>query len=680
MDFNKVKLSTKIVSVSTAILVLIPVAVGLVLLMVNGIGAANVRARAQTEITSLVRSADQSLLRMDLAARDIRLAVKQEEVDAAGLAADAALAEMTALLDRTVPLMAEAADRERIERIKATLAGYRSVVGELGAVVAEQIFSGMKIEAERQAVVAKLVASAAEAMALIDEATAIADQRAADEAAAADGSANGAVLILIGASVVVLVMLAFATWFLIGSVARPIRRITAAMADLAHGRLDGTVPFTARLDEIGEMAAAVQVFKDNAARIDAAGREEAERQAGVAERDRLVASFSASFNQVLAATAKGDLSQRVVDTLPDAELSGFAKAMNMMLSGIEGALKEAGEVLGAVADTDLTRRVTGTYEGAFGKLKDDTNKVADRLAEIVAQLRETSRGLKVATSEILSGANDLSERTTKQAATIEQTSAAMEQLARTVMQNAERAAGASKSATAVTVAAEEGGSVMREANVAMGRISESSAKISSIIGLIDDIAFQTNLLALNASVEAARAGDAGKGFAVVAVEVRRLAQSAAGASNDIKALIEQSAREVSGGTKLVAEAATKLEVMLDAVRSNRDILEGIARDSRDQAGSIDEVTSAVRQMDEMTQHNAALVEQTNAAIEQTEAQASELDRVVDVFRVAGASARSVATPPAPPKGIRALQQRVSTAAKTYLSRGNTAVKEEWSEF
>jgi methyl-accepting chemotaxis protein len=165
----------------------------------------------------------------------------------------------------------------------------------------------------------------------------------------------------------------------------------------------------------------------------------------------------------------------------------------------------------------------------------------------------------------------------------------------------------------------------------MERITTSSGKISNIIGLIDDIAFQTNLLALNASVEAARAGEAGKGFAVVAVEVRRLAQSAAQASSEVKALIEQSGTEVRAGSKLVAEAAGKLLDMLDAARESSALIEAIARASREQASGIEDVSSAVRKLDTITQHNAALVEETNAALEKTEAQASELDRIVDSF-------------------------------------------------
>jgi methyl-accepting chemotaxis protein len=216
---------------------------------------------------------------------------------------------------------------------------------------------------------------------------------------------------------------------------------------------------------------------------------------------------------------------------------------------------------------------------------------------------------------------------------VAQTSSAMDQLAETVAENARRAEAASVQAQSVAKTAEQAGAVMNEANEAMTRISTSSTKISSIIGLIDDIAFQTNLLALNASVEAARAGDAGKGFAVVAVEVRRLAQSAANASAEVKALIEQSGAEVNGGSKLVSEAGKKLEAMLSGIRESTELVDGIARATQQQAGTISEVSTAVRQIDEMTQHNAALVEQTNAAIEQTEGQAQELDKIVDVFIV-----------------------------------------------
>jgi methyl-accepting chemotaxis protein len=389
-----------------------------------------------------------------------------------------------------------------------------------------------------------------------------------------------------------------------------------------------------------------------------------------------------AFGEVVDAAIAGDFSRRVAAEFPDSELNSLAGSVNSLVETVDRGLTETGEVLSALADTNLTKRVRGDYSGAFAQLKTDTNRVAESLTEIVTRLKHTSFALKTATGEILSGANDLSERTTRQAATIEETSATMEQLATTVLQNADRARDASANAGSVTHAAEEGGQVMNQATEAMERITTSSAKISNIIGMIDDIAFQTNLLALNASVEAARAGEAGKGFAVVAVEVRRLAQSAAEASKEVKVLIEQSAGEVGIGSKLVAQAASKLEIMVEAARANTSLIENIARESREQAHSIEEVNTAVRQLDEMTQHNAALVEETNAAIEQTEAQATELDQIVDVFAVEE-TLRVVSkapTPASPPKGIKGLQEKVQRAAKSYLSRGSAAVDKEWSEF
>jgi methyl-accepting chemotaxis protein len=357
-------------------------------------------------------------------------------------------------------------------------------------------------------------------------------------------------------------------------------------------------------------------------------------------------------------------------------LNSLAGSINALVESVDQGLSDTGVVLAAMAKADLSRRMTGSHRGAFAKLMADTNGVAETLTGVVAQLRGTSGTLKTATAEILEGANDLSERTTRQAATIEQTSATMEQLAATVVDNARKAEEASVNAQAVSRSAEQGGEVMAQANGAMERITQSSSKISNIIGMIDDIAFQTNLLALNASVEAARAGEAGKGFAVVAVEVRRLAQSAAQASADVKLLIEQSATEVSSGSRLVADAANKLAAMLQSIRENNTLLVDIAQHSREQASSIEEVNVAVRTMDEMTQHNAALVEEINAAIEQTEAQAAELDRVVDVFTIdANVSSKA--------QGKLAAVQlpaKVRKAAARYPTQGNAALSTDWSEF
>ncbi|RYE07552.1 MAG: HAMP domain-containing protein [Hyphomicrobiales bacterium] len=462
-------------------------------------------------------------------------------------------------------------------------------------------------------------------------------------------------------------------------VVRPLGQMTDAMAKLATGDLKVEVPGLGKTDEIGEMAAAVGVFKENAIQVAQLSELEREGLERAAERAASMEKFQQAFDKVVTATVDGDLTQRVATGYGEADLERLAVNFNTLMDTVAGGLKSAGDVLAALATADLSRRMEGEYRGAFLRLKDDTNAVVDKLTEIVGRLRKTSLDLKTATGEILAGANDLSERTTKQAATIEETSAAMEQLADTVLKNSERAGEASVNAAAVTTAATDGGSVMLRANEAMEKITTSSGKISNIIGLIDDIAFQTNLLALNASVEAARAGEAGKGFAVVAIEVRRLAQSAAQASAEIKGLIEQSSSEVTAGTRLVSDAAAKLGGMLEAVRRNHALLESIAAESREQATAITEVNVAVRQMDEMTQHNAALVEETNAAIEQTEAQAVELDQVVALFHLTGNAA------PAPvrhaPKAAPAPQRasaKTKTAARTYLSEGSAAL--DWTEF
>jgi methyl-accepting chemotaxis protein len=334
----------------------------------------------------------------------------------------------------------------------------------------------------------------------------------------------------------------------------------------------------------------------------------------------------------------------------------------------EGIIADLTTSLAKMAEGDLTGHIDTQFTGQYEQLRLSFNQSLGRLLDIVNGLQKTSRSLKTATSEILSGANDLSERTTRQAATIEETSASVEQLSSAVQENATRAATASQKAKAVSAGASEGGAVMNDANAAMAAIEVSSGKISNIIGLIDDIAFQTNLLALNASVEAARAGDAGKGFAVVAVEVRRLAQSAAGASAEIKQLIEASAGEVKNGSRLVGQAAEKLLDILEGAKESSALIDSIAQANGEQAGALDEVATAVRQMDEMTQHNAALVEETNAAIEQTEAQASELDRIVEVFKIDdGVRA---------PVPVRAPAYR----APALRTSGNAAISPDWNEF
>ncbi len=567
-------------------------------------------------------------------------------------------------------------------------------------------------------------------------------------AIAAAGDLNNKILlgVFLAGVIILVILLASAR-----AIAKPIQNITRAMGSLAGGEMDTEVPALERVDEIGQMASAVEVLRQNGLKIQRLEKETEGQLLAAADHSGQISAIGKA-QAVIEFTLTGEITNAnenflavtgysldeivgkhhsmFVDTdyARSTEYKAFwhklgkgeYEAGEYKRFGKNGAMvwihasynpifdpdgnpvrvvkyatdvtqrKQATEALSIglkrLADGDLTSRIERSLSGEFEEVRVAFNDTVDRLTEIVGQLRDTSGGLKMATGEILTGANDLSERTTKQAATIEETSASMEQLAATVTENAKKAEDASAKSGAVSKVAREGGEVMVEANNAMERITQSSAKISNIIGMIDDIAFQTNLLALNASVEAARAGEAGKGFAVVAVEVRRLAQSAAKASSEVKTLIEQSASEVSGGSKLVADAAEKLDTILGGVRESGKMLDEIARDSKEQASSIAEVNDAVRQMDEMTQHNAALVEETNAAIEQTDTQVDELDKVVDVFKLNGVGGHQSATPLHTPQAkpadgdARALQGKVKKAAKSYLSEGSAAVDSEWSEF
>ncbi|MFC3703647.1 methyl-accepting chemotaxis protein [Devosia honganensis] len=418
-------------------------------------------------------------------------------------------------------------------------------------------------------------------------------------------------------------------------VSRRLAALVGITGALTAGDTRVEIPAQQAQDELTVMFDAFGRFRE--ALVQQAEMEESERQrndeAGLRRRasDRLTEDLRTTLQAVM----QGDLSRRVAADYQQAELRQLAAEVNALLAALDEGLTGTGRVLSGLARADLTQRVSGEFTGAFAALRDNTNAVADRLARVMGDLQETSRQLKVATGEILAGSNDLAERTGRQASMVEETSATIRQVSATVGANAARAEDANRSVGAASRIAVESGAAMEAATRAMEQISASSAKISNIIGLIDDIAFQTNLLALNASVEAARAGEAGKGFAVVAVEVRRLAQSAAGASAEIKQLIDLSAGEVQAGTRVVLQIDERISALNASVTESAALIGEIATASRQQAVAIDEVNVAMGQMDEITQHNAALVEQTNAAIEQTEAQAGELDRIVAVFRLEG---------------------------------------------
>ncbi|WP_421761719.1 methyl-accepting chemotaxis protein [Devosia sp.] len=688
--FNKLKIGTKVAMASGLGILLVLVLLGGTTFFLNGAKLSVLEASDQAAAAHLLTGANEALQAIGVASRDIRLALKPKQIPDYEAAADKELGEINDMLTEAVGLMQLPEDVARAQTILEQAKAYRAEVGKLAKLVSDELSMGLAtggISLNRQKLIDSLLATSDKTLALADEGVTAANARAEEAKVAADTTIDQVIVVNLILGALVLMVLAFSLFFILRAVAKPIRVITGSMNTLAEGHLDEAIPYTSRGDEIGEMAAAVKVFQVNAIKVRELNDAEAIRTGQTRERAASMTQLMDGLATAVNAAVDGDFTQRIALSVPDEDLQAVAKNVNDLLSTVDAGISETGEVLAALAQTDLTMRMQGEYRGAFAKLKADTNAVVDNLSDVVGQLRHTSGGLKTATGEILAGANDLAERTTKQAAAIEETSAAMEQLSTTVIENAKRAEQASSKAQNVSDTAALTGEVMTKSNAAMERISSSSAKISNIIGLIDDIAFQTNLLALNASVEAARAGDAGKGFAVVAVEVRRLAQSAASASSEVKVLIEQSAGEVSSGSKLVAEATQKLIDMLGSVKESAELIKDISSASREQSNAIAEVSGAIRQMDEMTQHNAALVEQTNAAIEQTESQANELDTIVDRFVVdqhtsrtatPAPAARPAATPPA--TGIKALQQKVKAAANSYLSKGNAALKEDWNEF
>ncbi|WP_417580401.1 methyl-accepting chemotaxis protein [Pelagibacterium sp.] len=297
----------------------------------------------------------------------------------------------------------------------------------------------------------------------------------------------------------------------------------------------------------------------------------------------------------------------------------------------KNAVAMLGDQLGQMADGSLIDTLETAMPEELEAVRVAVKSTIVQFSSIVRQLSETSTGLRDATSEIAVGSRDLAERSASQASSVAETTSAIEGLTQTVNANAQRAIDVSTGAEKATGLAAELGEAMDEADLAMGAITASSTKIADVIKMIDDIAFQTNLLALNASVEAARAGDAGKGFAVVAVEVRRLAQSAASASNDVKKLVETSQSEVKKGTTLVSRANGQVGHLLASLRESAQLISEIAGATNVQASAIAEVSAAIGRIDTMTRNNAALAEQTRSASDRTENEAMSLDTIVNRF-------------------------------------------------
>ncbi|WP_458764590.1 methyl-accepting chemotaxis protein [Cupriavidus basilensis] len=320
-------------------------------------------------------------------------------------------------------------------------------------------------------------------------------------------------------------------------------------------------------------------------------------------------------------------------------------------------VEEALAVFERIAAGDLTSRITNVSRNEVGRMMQALVTMQDSLSNIVSQVRGGTDSIASATQQIATGNLDLSQRTEEQASSLEETAASMEELTSAVRQNSDNARQAGVLASDASQIALKGGDVVGRVVDTMNEINGSSRKVVEIIAVIEGIAFQTNILALNAAVEAARAGEQGRGFAVVAGEVRTLAQRSAAAAKEIEALISESGQRVESGTKLVAEAGQTMGEIVNAVKRVTDIMNEISAATQEQTSGIEQVNQAVTQMDQVTQQNAALVEEAAAAAGALEEQAQKLNGVVSVFRLSGSHVMA-AQPPA---------TRAPMAAKTALS-------------
>ena len=432
----------------------------------------------------------------------------------------------------------------------------------------------------------------------------------ASRGAAQAKSLNSANTMLAAGGLISVVLSIAMGWLLSGAIAGPVAAMTAAMGRLANGDNTVTIPAVGRKDEVGRMASAVQTFKDAAIeklRLEGVAAEqarqvEAERQAGEVERARVAAEQVA-----------------VVESL--------ATGLEKLSAGI------------------LTYRIAQAFAPAYEKLRADFNAAMAQLQDAMRVVADNTSGIQTGSGEISNASDDLSRRTEQQAASLEETAAALDEITATVKKTAE---GANRARDAVSSArddAERSGKVVREAVAAMDGIETSAQQISQIIGVIDEIAFQTNLLALNAGVEAARAGDAGRGFAVVASEVRALAQRSAQAAKEIKALISTSSAQVDQGVDLVGQTGKALERIVAQVTEVNALVAEIAASTHEQAIGLQQVNIAVNQMDQVTQQNAAMVEESTAASHSLAQDAEALAQLISGFELderAGSAGRSSA--------------------------------------
>lgn len=450
-----------------------------------------------------------------------------------------------------------------------------------------------------------------------------------------------------GVGILFLVVIAAALFVTSYGITTPIMRLRQSMLSLTAGDTASEIEGMSRKDEVGEMAKAVQVFRENAierARLE----QETEANRTLSEKERIE-------RERQKAQDAADV-QFVVDNLA----TGLSK----------------------LSDGDLAYRITQPFTQSLDAVRGDFNHSAEKLQTALVQVSQNARGIDAGANEIKAAADDLAKRTEQQAAAVEETAAALEQITTTVKDSSRRAQEAGSLVAKTRHEAEKSGEVVRRAVLAMEKIEKSSSEIGSIIGVIDDIAFQTNLLALNAGVEAARAGEAGKGFAVVAQEVRELAQRSANAAREIKTLITTSNGQVQEGVGLVDDTGKALEKIVVEVQEINRHVAAIVESAHEQSSGLQQINTAVNQMDQDTQKNAAMVEESTAASHGLAREVASLNQLLGQFRLGNQTHSSVnlARPNERPVAspARALGRRIASAFS-----GNAALdtsKDDWQEF
>ncbi|MFD1747640.1 methyl-accepting chemotaxis protein [Rhizobium helianthi] len=408
--------------------------------------------------------------------------------------------------------------------------------------------------------------------------------------------------------------------------AKPLARTVDQMTQLADGNLELSVSGAERRDEIGAIARAVDVFKQSMVR----NREIARQEAAL---EQQATDLRHGIADVVNAGVAGDFSRRITKRYDREDLDGFADNVNRLVASVEIGVSETQRVIHALSSGDLTQSMQGQYQGAFADLQKNVNQTIGTLARVLGQVSERAMSIDGGTVELSRAAEDLSKRTEVQAASLEQTSAAVDEITAAVRMSSERAQESSRLMSETRSSATSSTHIVDNATAAMARIEQASSEIGQIINVIDSIAFQTNLLALNAGVEAARAGEAGKGFAVVAQEVRDLAQRSAAAAKDIKNLVNRSTTEVSEGVTLVNSTGEALRQIEAQVVGVADHINSIASAAREQSIGLSEVSSAVGQMDHVTQQNASMVEQTAAGTTRLAHETAQLMDLLKAFKL-----------------------------------------------